>query len=98
MPESEDILLAFGRALNREALKKKHLVISGHTDNDGSYNFNLTLSRNRAQAVANWLSEKASINPERLILAGYGDRLPIADNSTPEGQAKNRRVEFILLP
>jgi outer membrane protein OmpA-like peptidoglycan-associated protein len=98
MEESEEILAAFGRALNREALKNNHLIISGHTDNRGSLYFNLALSRNRAEAVARWLTEKANINPERLILAGYGDKLPIADNNSPEGQAKNRRVEFILLP
>ncbi|MDR2456460.1 MAG: OmpA family protein, partial [Deltaproteobacteria bacterium] len=70
---------------------------SGHTDSTGTPAYNLGLSRRRAASVAIWLSEKGGIDRSRLVLAGYGDRAPIADNSTEEGQAENRRVEFILL-
>ncbi|MDR2351780.1 MAG: OmpA family protein [Deltaproteobacteria bacterium] len=98
LPESEAILQAFGNALNGPALKDYTLLIAGHTDNIGSDTFNLKLSRERASSVAKWLSTKMGISPERLILTAYGFHNPIADNSTPEGQAKNRRVEFVLLP
>jgi outer membrane protein OmpA-like peptidoglycan-associated protein len=97
-PESEGVLMAFAKALNRPALKEKKLLISGHTDNVGSDTFNLSLSRRRAASVGRYLSEKGNLDPERLILNGYGAKLPVADNSSPEGMAKNRRVEFVLLP
>jgi outer membrane protein OmpA-like peptidoglycan-associated protein len=98
LPDSEDILRAFGEALMTPALKDYNLIIAGHTDNIGSHEFNLKLSRARASSVARWLTEKAGIDPERMYLSAYAATIPIADNSTPEGRAKNRRVEFILLP
>jgi outer membrane protein OmpA-like peptidoglycan-associated protein len=95
--DSLEILEVFGNALNRPALKNRKLLIIGHTDDIGTSHFNLTLSYSRADSVAKWLIDNSEIERDRLILTGYGDRLPIADNSTPEGQAQNRRVEFILL-
>jgi outer membrane protein OmpA-like peptidoglycan-associated protein len=98
LSSSEGILRAFGEALTSPALKDCSLVISGHTDSRGSEDFNMRLSRKRASSVAEWLTDRMGVEPERLILAAYGFSHPIADNSTPEGMAKNRRVEFILLP
>jgi outer membrane protein OmpA-like peptidoglycan-associated protein len=96
--DSEKVLEAFGRALNTPALKDSTLLIAGHTDNNGSSTYNEKLSQERANAVSKWLSEKMGVAQDRLICTGYGDRNPIADNATIEGQAKNRRVEFVLLP
>jgi outer membrane protein OmpA-like peptidoglycan-associated protein len=95
---SEGILRAFGQALTSPALRDCSLIIAGHTDSRGSEEFNMRLSRRRASSVAEWLTDKMGVEPERLILTAYGYSHPIADNSTPEGMAKNRRVEFILLP
>lgn len=68
------------------------LEIGGHTDNVGSDKDNLTLSRNRAQAVRNYLIAKGC--PADIIRAeGYGEGKPIATNDTDEGRAMNRRVE-----
>jgi OOP family OmpA-OmpF porin len=71
------------------------LIIEGHTDNIGGAQFNLELSRKRAEAVKRWLVDKAGIGEVRLTTVGYGLSRPIADNSMDEGRAKNRRVELV---
>lgn len=68
--------------------------IDGHTDNTGDAAHNLTLSQQRADAVKTQLV-KMGIDAGRLTTKGFGDTVPIADNSTPEGKANNRRVEFL---
>ncbi|MEZ5008447.1 MAG: OmpA family protein [Chitinophagales bacterium] len=70
--------------------------ISGHTDNIGHTTYNLVLSQKRAQSVVNYLIEKG-IASDRLKAKGYADIKPIADNDTPEGRAKNRRTEFMVI-
>jgi outer membrane protein OmpA-like peptidoglycan-associated protein len=47
--------------------------------------------------VAQWLVEKGNLNPDRLILAGYGAGMPVANNEDDDGRAQNRRVEFIMI-
>ncbi len=71
--------------------------VQGHTDHIGSDEYNLKLSQKRAEAVRDYLIDKHMIEPVRLIPVGYGERKPIADNSTEEGRQKNRRVEFLIL-
>ena len=70
--------------------------IQGHTDNVGSASYNKKLSRRRAFAVYKYLISRG-ISPSRLTYVGYGEERPIADNSTPEGRAVNRRVEFHII-
>ncbi len=72
------------------------LDIEGHTDNTGSPEKNKTLSGRRAKSVLEYLSIHAGISKERLSAAGYGSAHPVTDNTTPEGKALNRRVEFKL--
>lgn len=67
-------------------------VIEGHTDNIGSKAYNEKLSLQRANAVKKQLVEKYGIDGSRLTAAGYGFSKPIADNGTPEGRQKNRRL------
>ena len=67
--------------------------IEGHTDNTGKEEANQILSEKRAAAVKTYLVSK-KIDSDRLDAVGYGQSQPIADNSTPEGRAKNRRVAF----
>lgn len=77
-----------------EVLKLKSTMeveIQGHTDNVGKAEDNLKLSEARARAVVDYLVKKG-INPKRLSAVGYGDTRPVADNSTEEGRAKNRRT------
>ena len=82
-----------------DVLKKEPtwtLKAVGYTDNKGSDKFNLELSKGRSLAVQRYLISKG-IDTNRIISEGYGKANPIADNSTPEGQAKNRRVELYIL-
>jgi outer membrane protein OmpA-like peptidoglycan-associated protein len=73
------------------------IMITGHTDSTGDYNYNVQLSLYRAQAVQQYLVSRG-INPALLSIQGAGPNVPIADNSTPEGQAMNRRVELLIIP
>ncbi len=72
--------------------------VEGHTDNvpvsSGKYEDNNVLSMYRALTVADYLREITDINPGYIKSSGRGDYVPIADNSTPEGRARNRRVEI----
>lgn len=72
------------------------LKIQGHTDNVGNPDDNLKLSKQRAEAVANYLS-KRGVKYNRLKVSWYGEKRPIADNDTEEGRQKNRRVEMELI-
>ncbi len=72
------------------------VVIGGHSDSSGSKRFNKTLSASRANAVKEYLINKG-ISGNRLQSIGYGESKPIADNSTDEGRAKNRRIEFNVI-
>jgi OOP family OmpA-OmpF porin len=72
------------------------ILISGHTDNIGKDEANLTLSENRAKAVVDYLISKG-ISNERLSNKGFGESVPVASNDTEEGRAQNRRVEFTIV-
>lgn len=74
----------------------KLVAIDGHTDNQGVTDFNQKLSQARASAVRDYLI-KHGIAGERLVATGYGSSKPLATNDTPEGRAKNRRVEFHIV-
>lgn len=75
---------------------KIRIKIEGHTDNIGSYNYNLQLSLRRVEAVARYLIENG-INPNRIELAGYSYSYPLTSNSTEEGRKINRRVVFKII-
>lgn len=77
--------------------KDRKFQVAGHTDNKGSAEKNWQLSSQRAFSVLRILIA-AGMAPEQLSAAGYGPFSPIADNSTKEGMAKNRRVEIVLMP
>ncbi|MEY8021469.1 OmpA family protein [Muriicola sp. SD30] len=72
-----------------------HIIIHGHTDTIGLPAYNMKLSGNRCKAVVNYFTE-LGLSPERISWKGHGGSLPVADNTTPDGRQKNRRVEFIL--
>ena len=72
------------------------IEIGGHTDNQGGEAYNDKLSQDRAKAVYDYLVSRG-IPAERLSYRGYGMRNPIADNSTEEGRAANRRTEFKII-
>ena len=73
------------------------ILVVGHTDNVGADDYNMTLSKNRAYSVTNYLSQNG-ISSGRLTTKWFGETQPIADNATAEGRAKNRRVNIAILP
>ena len=74
-----------------------HIKIVGHTDADGDAASNLALSKARAKAVKKALSLQYGIDEARIVTDGMGENEPVADNTTDEGKAQNRRVEFIKM-
>ncbi|MDN5203340.1 OmpA family protein [Fulvivirgaceae bacterium BMA10] len=72
------------------------IKIEGHTDGVGSNHYNLNLSKQRAKAVTDYLASQG-ISRERVSHVGYGKNYPIADNTTEDGRALNRRVKFVVI-
>jgi outer membrane protein OmpA-like peptidoglycan-associated protein len=72
------------------------IQVEGHTDNIGNAAENLKLSENRAKSVLNYLVSK-SIKAERMLAKGFGATKPVADNSTEQGRAQNRRTEIKVI-
>lgn len=79
-----------------EAYPDIRIEIGGHTDNQGSSDYNLALSYDRAKSVMEYFVMRG-INQSRVVARGYGKDRPIASNATPDGRAKNRRVEVVPL-
>lgn len=75
---------------------KSHILVEGHTDNTGSDSYNMTLSKNRAQAVTDFF-ENHGISAGRFTTKWYGETQPKYDNSTAEGRSNNRRVELAII-
>ncbi len=94
-PQSYGIIRQISQVLMQD--KNIRLNIVGHTDSDGSDEANLKLSKERANAVKNALITIYNISEDRLQTEGKGEAIPVADNSTPNGKAQNRRVEFIKI-
>ena len=90
-PESTPTLEAVLELLEEHA--DVSLLIEGHTDRQGADATNQTLSEERAAAVMRYLVEHG-VSEERLVTVGHGESQPVADNTTPEGMATNRRVVF----
>jgi len=74
-----------------------NILVVGHTDSAGAEAYNMTLSKNRAYAVTNYLTGKG-LSSGRFTTNWYGENQPTHDNSTAEGRAKNRRVNIAILP
>lgn len=74
---------------------KADVDVSGHTDNTGKEDNNVTLSSQRAEVVAEFLLDRG-VNPERVNFMGMGSSQPVLPNDTPEGRTKNRRVEILI--
>lgn len=89
--DSDQVLGEIAKLMAESADLK--LRVEGHTDNQGNAATNQVLSEKRAQAVVAWLSAHG-VSASRLTAQGFGQTKPVADNSTEEGRAKNRRVEL----
>jgi outer membrane protein OmpA-like peptidoglycan-associated protein len=79
------------------AYPSTYIDIYGHTDSTGGDAINIPLSRNRAQSVANYLSQRG-VNPARMATQGFGSSQPVAENTTEAGKQANRRVEIRIVP
>jgi len=102
-PDGETVMRKIAAILAQHPGLKIHVI--GHTDNvpirpEARIRFasNWELSSARALAAVHFLTEKAGVDPRRVGAIGYGEYRPIADNSTPEGRAKNRRIAITILP
>jgi len=76
---------------------KTLVAVEGFTDNSGVPDYNQHLSEQRALSAGSYLAKKG-VDTERLIIVGYGDQRPLANNSTEAGRAMNRRIELTLYP
>ena len=101
-PEGKKAVLLVGSVLAQNP--DISVLIEGHTDNDkfagavGQIENNWDLSTKRATAIVTILSENKSVKKDNLTAAGRGEFAPLMSNDTPEGKAKNRRIEIILTP
>lgn len=97
-PEAYTVVDNIGKIL--DTYRDSLIEVDGHTDNvpmrSGKYEDNDVLSMYRALSVANRLRAASKIDPGNILSAGRGDYAPIADNSTEEGRARNRRVEILI--
>jgi outer membrane protein OmpA-like peptidoglycan-associated protein len=82
----------------RQVVGKKvdSVVVEGHTDNAGTNELNNRLSSARVQTVLNYFAGRAFVKPNRIIARAWGETKPVADNSTPQGRQRNRRVEVLV--
>jgi outer membrane protein OmpA-like peptidoglycan-associated protein len=92
-PESDAAIAEIAKLLKGAGTLKLYVV--GHTDNVGSLDSNMKLSKDRAEAVARALTGRHGIGPERLRAYGVASLAPVASNDTEAGRAKNRRVELV---
>ena len=94
-PASDPILAAVGDILLKHP-ELTQIRVEGHTDNQGVAKMNVQLSKDRAAAVAKWLTNH-NIDASRLQSSGFGASQPISSNATPDGRRENRRVEFHIV-
>ncbi len=95
-PESYSLLRELGNALETENISRRNIAIKGHTDSDGTEQYNLGLSLNRALAVKQYLTANFNISPVNLRILGYGEAMPLVSNTTAANKQINRRVEVRL--
>ncbi len=93
-PASRENLVRLAQILNK--YPDTLVLIEGHTDSTGPYDYNMTLSQNRANAVATVLSGQ-KVDATRFTIMGYGPDQPLFDNATPDGRAGNRRVDLAIM-
>ncbi|MDK2770902.1 MAG: OmpA family protein [Flavobacterium sp.] len=93
--ESYEFLDKMAKVLQDDSSIRLNII--GHTDSDGDEVKNMTLSKSRAAAVMNYFIDNKGLNKSRFMYQGRGENEPVADNTSAEGKAQNRRVEFQTL-
>jgi len=94
-PTSEAMLTKLANILKE--YPDTNVLVVGHTDSSGADEYNMTLSKNRSYSVTNFFTSKG-LGVNRFTTKWFGEEQPIADNTTAEGRAKNRRVNLAILP
>jgi outer membrane protein OmpA-like peptidoglycan-associated protein len=94
---SSDVLLTKLANILKEYPDTNVLVV-GHTDSSGPAAYNMTLSEKRAYSVTNYFIQNKGLSSSRFTTTWFGEDQPIADNSTVDGRAKNRRVNIAIVP
>jgi OmpA-OmpF porin, OOP family len=94
--DSQQVLMEVANAIKTRPDILK-VEVQGHTDDSGNEEYNLDLSERRAQAVRNWLVNKADVPAGKVTAKGYGFKRPIADNRIKTGRQRNRRVQFVIV-
>jgi outer membrane protein OmpA-like peptidoglycan-associated protein len=79
-----------------QLMKVNEVIVEGHTDTTGEADYNLNLSRRRANAVSDYLKERGALRNANVLVRGLGEKQPVAANETTEGRQRNRRVEITL--
>lgn len=92
LQQSREELSRIGQYLRTRGFGR--IVIEGHTDSDGSDNYNLVLSQKRADSIKQYLVINYNFPPDNIMTKGYGESQPITENETAQGKKQNRRVEF----
>jgi outer membrane protein OmpA-like peptidoglycan-associated protein len=77
-------------------MSRLFFVVEGHTDNAGGQSYNYALARIRADNAVSYLTAQKKIDPSQVAVISYGESVPVADNTTDAGRAKNRRVEILV--
>lgn len=95
-PTSEVMLTKLANILKE--YPDTNVLVVGHTDSSGAASYNMTLSEKRAYAVTNYFVQSKGLSSSRFTTTWFGEDQPIADNSTAEGRAKNRRVNIAIVP
>ena len=93
-PVSETNLAKLAKILNK--YPDTNILIEGHTDDTGTDDYNMALSKDRAQSVSHYLAT-VEVASARFSIAGYGETQPIVLNDSPEGRQKNRRVDIAVI-
>ncbi len=91
-PVLQDVQKALGE------FPEANIVVEGHTDSFGSDASNQALSQARAEAVTQYLLNHAPLSPANVQALGYGESRPVANNETPEGRKRNRRIDIVIYP
>jgi outer membrane protein OmpA-like peptidoglycan-associated protein len=92
-PSSQDNLDKLVKVLKE--YPDTNIEVQGHTDSKGSEDYNMGLSERRASAVSNYLVNRG-VAGSRVVTKGYGESAPVADNTSDDGRAQNRRVTFLI--
>jgi len=77
---------------------ESQIVIEGHTDSHGADDSNMTLSEQRAESVRQYLMAQMALHEEYVNAVGYGETRPVPNNETPQGRARNRRIDVRIVP